>query len=135
MEAEDVFHDAFIKVYKNLETFRGGSLEGWVRRIMVNESINYYNRQIKNRHFEDINDCQIEFATDGDALDDLSVKEIKGMIARLPEGCRVVFNLFAIEGYEHEEIAKMLDISSGTSRSQMHRARMLLKQRITQLQT
>jgi len=133
MEAEDVFHDAFIKVFKNLPTFRGGSLEGWVRRIMVNESINYYNRQIKNKHFEDIDNCHNDFHTDSDALDDLSIQEIKVMIAQLPEGCGIVFNLFAIEGFEHEEIATMLNISSGTSRSQLHRARMLLKQQFSQL--
>jgi RNA polymerase sigma factor (sigma-70 family) len=134
MEAEDVFHDAFIKVFKNLATFRGGSLEGWIRRIMVNESINYYNRQIKDKYFEDIDDRHNDFATDTDAFDELSVADLKAMIARLPEGCRIVFNLFAIEGYEHEEIAKMLNISSGTSRSQLHRARQLLKTTISQLQ-
>lgn len=134
MEAEDVFHDAFIKVFKNLDHFRGGSLEGWVRRIMVNESINYYNRQIKNRNFEDIDDRHEDFATSSDALDGLSAEELRQMIAGLPDGCRVVFNLFAVEGYEHEEIAQMLNISSGTSRSQLHRARFLLKTQLKKLE-
>jgi DNA-directed RNA polymerase specialized sigma24 family protein len=76
MEAEDVFHDAYIKVFKNLEQFRGGSLEGWIRRIMVNESINYYNRQLKNRSFEDIDDRHEDFSAAPDALSYLGVEEL-----------------------------------------------------------
>lgn len=133
MEAEDVLQQGFVKVFRGLGSFKGGSFEGWMKRIFVRESINqYHNRKRKPLDFTD------EFAPsvqphDGfpDAISTLKAEEIMNLVNKLPEGSKVVFILFAIEGYGHGEIAEMLGISEGTSKSQYSRARMLLKEQLT----
>lgn len=128
MQAEDVFQDAFVKVFEALNQYRDGSLEGWMRRIFVHFSINYYNRRYKKQLAQSLDITEAIVPTPWpSALDSLSVDEIMALVNKLPEGCRVVFLLHAIEGYEHAEIAQSLGISEGTSKSQLHRARALLK--------
>ena len=134
MEADDILQDGFIKVYQNLKSFRKeGSLEGWIRRTIVNTSINSYK---KNAKF--LNDIEIEKAEviqnlNEGALDKISVKEFLELIKELPTGYKMVFNLNVIEGYTHKEIGTLLDISENTSKSQLSRARQALQRKLSEL--
>ncbi|WNJ17225.1 sigma-70 family RNA polymerase sigma factor [Pontibacter sp. G13] len=132
-EAHDMMQEGFIKVFENIGKFQDrGSLEGWVRRIMVNTAIDLIR---KNRHYHQQLEVQEGLAPDpsADALDDLQAEELMEVIQSLPDGYRMVFNLYAIEGYSHAEIGKKLDISESTSRSQYTRARSLLKKLVLDL--
>lgn len=132
MEAEDVLQLGFVKVFRGLDSYKGGSFEGWLKRIFIRESINqYHNRKRKPLEFTDDFSPSIH-PKDGfaDALANLRAEEIMKLVNRLPEGSKVVFILFAIEGYGHLEIAEMLGISEGTSKSQYSRARMLLREQL-----
>lgn len=132
MEAEDVLQHAFVKIFRALETYKGGSFEGWMKRIFIRESINqYHSRKRKPIDYTDESPAMMN-ASDGfaDAVSQLSSGEIMKMLEKLPRGSRMVFTLFAIEGYGHAEIAEMLDISEGTSKSQYSRARMLLRNQL-----
>ena len=130
--AEEAMLNGFFKVFKNLGSYRAeGSFEGWIRRIMVRESISFL-RQSK----------QIEFATDDIEIYDketeyhdvdLETSEIQQLIDNLPEGYRMVFVMYAIEGYKHHEIAEALNISEGTSKSQLFKARQILQRSVNQL--
>ena len=130
MEAEDAFHEAFMKVYNNISNYQGGSLEGWMRRIFVNTCINYYHKG-KNRYLlEDIVEKDYLVADFPDVLSKMSADHIYKLIDELPTGARVVFNLFVIEGYSHKEIAEMLKLSEGTTKSQLNRAKELLREKL-----
>ena len=126
MEAEDVFHDTFLKVLDKIDKFKGGSFSSWIYTIFINASIDNY-RSNKQRHLHVSYDDIVEPTVDHrDTLSDLSVNEITEIINRLPEGYRLVFNLFVVDGFSHKEIAAMLAISEGTSKSQLHKARAML---------
>ncbi len=130
-QAEDIMITAFMKVFTNLSKFEHkGSFEGWIRRIMVNECISYLRVQKKVSFLED------EFFTE-DKFNNIeshfSVEDIQTLIDSLPDGYKMIFNLYAIEGYKHQEIAKMLDISEGTSKSQLSHARKMLREQINKL--
>ncbi|NNC34124.1 MAG: sigma-70 family RNA polymerase sigma factor [Croceitalea sp.] len=124
--AEDVMVEGFVKVFKHLNAFEHkGSFEGWIRKIMIRESISY----LRKRQFVVFDDEVLDndnsfFAQADNSLDAEYVQEI---IDRLPEGYKVVFVLYAIEGYRHQDIAKMLNISEGTSKSQLFKARKMLQ--------
>lgn len=126
--AEDVLITAFMKVFTNLKHFEHkGSFEGWIRRIMVNECISYLRAQKKVGFLED------EYYTEdthNNIESGLSVDDIQNLIDSLPEGYKMVFNLYCIEGYKHQEIATMLGISEGTSKSQLSHARKMLQEQI-----
>lgn len=129
-QAEDVMIQAFIKVFNKLDQFKfEGSFEGWIRRIMVNESLTFI-RKNKNLYLEvDIEEAHRE--PDYTRLDDhLQAEDLLKLIAQLPTGYRTVFNLYAIEGYSHKEIAERLKISQNTSKSQLSRARTLLQRNL-----
>lgn len=129
-EAQDVLQDGFIKVFRNLEKFRGeGSFEGWVRRIFVNTAIEYYRKSNHHRPVTEKEERTIEDA-DINALDNLHEKEIIKLINELSPGYKTVFNLYVIEGYSHKEIAELMDISEGTSKSQLARAKAVLQKMI-----
>jgi len=132
-EAEDILQESFIKVFDHIGQFRGeGSFEGWLRRIVVNTALRILQR--KKIHFSTINDNdETTPAVPPHVLDQLSTGELLQLISRLPEGYRIVFNLYALEGYDHNEIAAMLNINPGTSRSQLAKARKLLQQQINVL--
>lgn len=126
--AQDVLMTAFMKVFERIHQFRDeGSFEGWIRRIMVNESLSYL-RKYQNMTVEvDIERAGRE--PDYNSLSDhLETADIINMIEALPIGYRTVFNLYAIEGYSHKEIAEQLGISENTSKSQLSRARSYLQQ-------
>ncbi|MES2389820.1 MAG: sigma-70 family RNA polymerase sigma factor [Bacteroidota bacterium] len=127
-EAEDIFHDAFIKVFKNMQAYKGaGSFEGWMKHIFVNTAINHFHKNKKRYYHGDLEDAGDMPQSDQDTLSQIDADELLDLIARLPEGYRMVFNLFAIEGYGHKEISEMLGISEGTSKSQLAKARAYLK--------
>lgn len=131
--AEDVMITGFMKVFLNLKQFEGkGSFEGWMRRIMVNECITHLRARRQMGFLED--ETFVE-DTSNDIDDLLSVDDIQAAIDNLPDGCRMIFNLYAIEGYKHREIAEMLGITEGTSKSQLSHARQLLQQQMAPLKT
>lgn len=132
LEAEGVMVNGFLKVFDKINQFTGqGSFEGWVRRIMVNESL-YYLRKNKTMYLE-VDLDQIKSSGESELVSqDLLVDDLLTMVNNLPMGYRTVFNLFAIEGYSHKEIAKILEITPGTSKSQLSRARLILQKQIVQ---
>lgn len=129
-EAEDTLQEGFIKIFKSIGEFRAESkLETWITRIMINTALNSQRQKLYLMPMVDVTEISLpereEVSLSGFHLD-----ELINMVQTLPDGCRVVFNLFAIEGYGHQEIAKMLEISEGTSKSQYNRAKTLLKAKI-----
>jgi RNA polymerase sigma factor (sigma-70 family) len=130
-DAEDIMQEAFMKVFDNIRHFRGESpLEFWIRSIVVNTAIKFLKKQKPWTHSGDIELYQNEVSSDEISISGMNYDQLLEMIRELPEGCQTIFNLYAIEGYKHQEIAKMLDISEGTSKSQFARARMLLIQKL-----
>ena len=130
-EAEDVMLNGFFKVFKNLSTYKGkGSFEGWIRRIMVNEALSNLRKKTPP---VDLKDEDFHETVDNNAHFQLEVEELQALIDDLPAGYRMVFVLYAIEGYSHKEIGEMLDIEEGTSKSQLHKARRLLQTNLKRL--
>jgi len=127
MMAEDVMIEGFIKVFGKIGQFKSdGSFEGWIRRIMVNEALGYLRKQ--KRIPEDFLSEEASNIPDYQYADqNLDAQEIMVLIEQLPMGYRTVFNLYAIEGYAHTEIAELLGITESTSKSQLHRARAMLQ--------
>ncbi len=132
MTAEDVMIEAMMKVFKRIDQFNfQGSFEGWVKRIMVNESLmKLRSQKIVEIDIEDVN--YKDFAVENQ--DNLSAEDLMNLITALPVGYRTVFNMYAIEGYSHAEIAEKLGISEGTSKSQLSRARGILQQKLKELE-
>lgn len=129
-EAEDILQEAFIKVFQSLDTFRGdSSLIYWLKRIVVNTALNHQRGKLYMYPMVDVNDLR-EWKQDSSAISSFSHQELLSMVQELPDGCRVIFNLYAVEGYKHHEIATLLEISEGTSKSQYSRAKMLLQEKI-----
>lgn len=129
--AEEVMLGGFLKVFMNLSKFKfEGSFEGWVRRIMVNESISFLRKEKKVLFTEEITNYTEESWNNINT--ELEVDQIQELIDSLPEGYRMVFVLYAIEGYKHNEIAKMLEVSESTSKSQLFKARKTLQQKLNQ---
>ena len=128
VEAKDIIQESFIKVFTSLDTYNGkGSLEGWIRRIVTNTAIDYF-RKKKRLVFEyDFPDVPDDEERSGLSFEGFTMDIILHYIKQLPDGARVVFNLFAVDGLTHKEIAKKLHITEGTSKSQYKRARHLLK--------
>lgn len=126
-DAENILQDGFVKVFHHLKNFRGeGELGGWIRRIMVNTALNYLKTN-KNYQYDLLfEDSQLHAVSAGDPEVRLNAKELAALIRQLPTGFQTIFNLHAVEGYKHAEIAAMLGINEGTSRSQYARARALL---------
>lgn len=135
MEAEDILQDAFIKVFDNLEKFQyKGSFEGWIRRIVVNTALKNYQKSSFQKERIGLETYEDQ-ALEPEVLSNLGEKEILKLISKLPDGYRQVFNLYVIEGYSHKEIADMLSIGESTSRSQLVKARKILKNQVIKLQT
>ena len=134
LEAEDLLQDAFVRIFDKLGTFRGdGSLEGWIRRIVVHISIrNYRKSSFKNEQFG--YDHLPEEPIEEEALSRLNAEELLKMISELPDGYRMVFNMFAIEGYSHAEIAEMIGCGESTSRSQLAKARKMLQLMVVEME-
>jgi RNA polymerase sigma-70 factor (ECF subfamily) len=123
-EAEDILQDAFVKVFTRLHDFRAeGSLEGWIRRIVVTTAINHWQSGQHRRQQVLLDDAPEPASTDSSALDHLSVTEVLALIEQLPDGCRMVLLLYAVDGYTHGEIAELLSIQESTSKAQLSKAR------------
>jgi len=135
MEAEDVLQDAFIKVFDNIAQFKfNGSFEAWVRRIVVNTALKNYQRKSFRDEQLGLDANMADLPIEPSIFAHLHEEELLNLIARLPDGYRIVFNLFAIEGYSHREIADMLGIEVGTSRSQLLKARKWLQAEVLKMQ-
>lgn len=126
-DAQDLLQDGFVKVYKNIEKYRGdGSFEGWLRRIFVNTSIEHFRRKAKLSSIHEGQELNVE-DKEWNAFDTMAEKDILKIIQQLSPGYKQVFNLYVIEGFSHKEIGGMLGISEGTSKSQLARAKVILK--------
>lgn len=129
-EAEDILQEAFIKIFKNIGSFRGDSKLGyWIKRIVINTALNHQRSKLYQYPMKDVEDVKHDFNYEN-VLSGYQMEELLEMVRALPHGCQMVFNLYAIEGYNHKEIGDMLGISEGTSKSQFSRARKLLQNKI-----
>lgn len=124
-EAEDILQEGFIKIFKNIGNYTGeGNFEGWMKKIVVNTAITHFNKEKKHYYHEEIEEAtelEVDKAFSPDKVYD--AKELNELLKKMPEGYRVIFNLYAIEGYKHREIADKLEIEESTSKTQYLRAK------------
>jgi len=137
-EAEDILQEGFIKVFLNIKGFRReGSFEGWIKRIMINTAITHNKQNLKHQYQTDINEIEESHVFEELKKDDDTIKLSRGklmeIIQSLPNGYKMVFNLYIFEQYTHKEIGEMLGISDNTSKSQLSKARRLLSQKIAEV--
>jgi len=128
-EAQDNLQDAFLEIFKRIKQYKGkGSFEGWMKRIVINKAIDRYKKEIKKTSFED----KIHTDNPVEIEENLNIPldQILNCIQNLPTQYRLVFNLYVMDEYSHEEISEMLSISIGTSKSNLHRAKLILKEQI-----
>jgi RNA polymerase sigma factor (sigma-70 family) len=131
-EAEDILQEGFIKVFNKIGSFRSeGSFEGWIRRIFVNTAIEHFRKKIYLQPLTEYEEDTVEgkYLT---VLDSLAEKDIIQLVQQLSPGYRTVFNMYVIEGYTHKQIAEVLGISEGTSKSQLSRAKLILQDLVRQ---
>jgi len=131
-EARDILQEGFIKIFENLMHYKHeGSFEGWMRRIMVNTALERFRNKYNLYRVDDIDQIpEPDAEPDNEDYSGLEAVDLLGIIRELPPKYRVVFNLYAIEGYSHKEISKMVNISEGTSKSNLSRARVILQRRV-----
>jgi len=129
-EAEDNLHDAFITIFQSIKKYKGkGSFEGWMKRITINKAIDKFKINIKNS-----NELPMNLKDDNTFIEDefkLSIDTLLKLIQELPDQYRLVFNMFQLDGYSHKEIAKLLSISENTSKTNYHRAKIILRDKIS----
>src|SRR5215203_1166384 len=127
-EAEDILQEGFIKVFNKIGSFRSeGSFEGWIRRIFVNTAIEQFRRKTYMQPITEREENSVE-ATYLSVLDNLAEKDIVKLVQQLSPGYRTVFNMYVVEGFTHRQIAEILEISEGTSKSQLSRAKIILQE-------
>ena len=132
-DACDTLQEGFIKVFRNLHKFNfDGSFEGWVRRIIVNTALEHYRKRVREEENLSVYETQIEPQMEG-ILDTINAKELIKLVNELPSKAAMVLKLYAIEGYAHKEIADQLGVTVGTSKSQLNRARFLLKESMSKI--
>lgn len=135
-DAEDILQEGFIKVFKYLRDYKGiGSIEGWIRRIIITTSLNYYKKKNLLNKEVDPEHVKHQFPADVNAISIMSHDELLKIIRQLPDGYQTVFNLNTIEGYTHKEISKIMNISVNTSKSQLSRAKLALRKKINTIFT
>lgn len=128
-EAEDIVQETFIRVFQRIGQYEHkGSFEGWLKRILVTTAINHYHSTKKEREQEDVQDMELQDQAAEEVIDKISADELLGFIQQLPQGYRMVFNLYVLEGYTHKEIAALMEVEEGTSKSQLSKARNMLKE-------
>ncbi|MCD4746852.1 MAG: sigma-70 family RNA polymerase sigma factor [Bacteroidales bacterium] len=137
-EAEDVLQESFIKIFTNIKNFRKkGSFEGWIKKIMINTALNNYKKNLKHYHHTDIEEIENNFFIDdneeNNINEEISPEVLIKVIQNLPQGYKMILNLFVFERHSHKEIAQMLNISVNTSKSQLLKARRLLKKKLVQI--
>ncbi|MDL2221885.1 sigma-70 family RNA polymerase sigma factor [Parabacteroides sp. OttesenSCG-928-N08] len=132
--ARDLLQDGFVRVFTSIESYAGsGSFEGWIRKIFVNCALEYLRKTDVMRETVDLDHTTELSHPNESAISDMSADELMKLVQELPSGFRMVFNLFAIEGYSHREISELLHITESTSRSQYTRAKQILQRRINEL--
>ena len=136
-EAEDLLQEGFLKIFHNINTFRNnGSLEGWIKRIMINHALNQYKKNRKVPFTEDVEEInETDILQDNEEIenqDPVPAEKLLEMVQSLPEGYRMVFNLYIFEEYSHKEIAETLNISENTSKTQLLKARRHLQKRVAE---
>lgn len=134
MEAEDVLQMGYIKIFQKIKEYRGdGSFEGWIRRVMVNTAIESYRKNLRSLNVVEIDEAYEQPSTGFD-FGTLGMQDLMKVIQKLADGYRMVFNMYVIEGYSHKEIGEALGISEGASKSQLSRARAILKDEIIKME-
>lgn len=133
MEAEDILHDALVKIFDNIKSYSNkGSFVGWMIKITVNTALNKIRSRNKNLSYvEEYTEESLDFSS---SLDNLQLMDLMNLMEKMPEGYKIVFNLFAVEGYSHQEISKQLGIEEVTSRTQFAKARKYLQRLILKLE-
>lgn len=130
-EAEDILQEGFIKIFKDLDQYAGkGAIGAWMRKVMVNTALQYIRKWKKDWKHADTQNYQEAFQTSEIAFQNLGLEELTYMIQQLPNGYKVVFNLYVVEGYSHKEIGALLGINENTSKSQLFKAKAALKKQI-----
>lgn len=134
-EAEDILQDSFLKIFFNIKDYSGtGSFIGWLRKVTVNTAITNYHKNLKFRYHIEIEEfVSVETGTESFEEDFFTSDELYKVLNDLPAGYRMVFNLYAVEGYKHKEIAKMLSIDTNTSKSQYSRAKAAIREKLAKL--
>lgn len=141
-DAEDVLQEGFIKVFSNMEKYRHeGSFEGWIKRIMVNAAIDHYQKNLRHAYHANVDEMEDSGIMDGHGdhdpgspqYTDIPQDKLMSVIQLLPDGYRMVFNLYAIDGLSHKEIASSLNISENTSKTQLLKARRTLRGKLNEL--
>lgn len=124
-EAEDILQEGFLKIFKSVKDYSGqGNFEGWMKKIMVNTAITHFNREKKHYYHEEVEELvNVESEVSLSPDKEYDAKELLELLTKMPEGYRLIFNLYAIEGFKHREIAEKLDIEESTSKSQYLRAK------------
>lgn len=134
MEAEDVLQEGFIKLFQRMDSFTfQGSFEGWVRRLFVNTALDHLRKEKKNKFLEDVDDIGIHLDAEAYIIEGLEAEHLMKLLEVIPSGYRVVFNLFAIEGYSHKEIGELLNVTESTSKSQYFRAKSFIQKKLEEL--
>ena len=129
--AKDVMHDGFITLFSKLDAYKGeGSFEGWARRIFITAALMHLRKKDALKHAEDVEEYGDAMVYDYSVIDSMDAQTLLKLIAQMPAGFRTVFNMYAIEGHSHQEIAKELEITEGGSRSQLSRAKNWLKEKL-----
>jgi RNA polymerase sigma factor (sigma-70 family) len=134
-EAEDILQDSFLKIFFNIKDFSGtGSFIGWLRKVAVNTAITHYHKNLKYRYHVEIEEyVSVETGVTSFEEDFFTSDELYKVLNELPTGYRMVFNLYAVEGYKHKEIAEMLGIDTNTSKSQYSRAKAVIRDKLEKL--
>ena len=125
--AQDILQDAFIKIFNKIKDFnKEGSLEGWISRIVSNTAIDHLRKRTREHNYITDKEEVKEDFYEPDVIENMKAQDVLSLVAKLPDGARIIFNLYALEGYTHKEIAEKLNIAEGTSKSQFSRARKML---------
>jgi len=134
-EAEDILQEVFLRIYFNIKEYSGtGSFSGWLRKVAINTAINHYHRNLRYRYHENIDEyIAAETGIASFEEDYFTADELYKTLNELPAGYRMVFNLYAVEGYKHKEIAEMLNIDVNTSKSQYSRAKAVIREKLEKL--
>ena len=134
-EAEDILQESFLKIFFNIKDFSGtGSFIGWLRKVTVNTAITHYHKNLKYRYHVDIEEyVSVETGVTSFEEDFFTSEELYRVLNELPSGYRMVFNLYAIEGYKHKEIAEIMGIDTNTSKSQYSRAKAVIRDKLEKL--
>lgn len=133
--AEDILQDGFIMVFKDLKHYKGnGALGGWIRKVMINVALQHIRKRVKLFAVEELEAANQLTSEEETIYDHLGAKELTSLIQQLPNGYRMVFNLYVVEGYAHKEIADLLNISESTSKSQLFKAKAQLRRLVVSQQ-